>query len=267
VGELTGQVALLTGGAGRFGRAVALLLAEAGADIAVADMVSPDDAGGLIAEIEARGRRGIYIRTDVTSARDCERMAATTVAELGAIDILIANAGLGGRACAVWEASEDQWDLVLDVSLKGAWLTTKYVVPHMIERRKGKIIMTSSRNGLRAEARWGPYVAAKHGLIGLMKTLAIELGPYRINVNAVCPSSMGWAADHDTWWDEVTGTENVSLEEFNRWSGSQDLFEKDERMPVEAVAEGVLWLVSERARTVTGHALPLDDGWIVKRGG
>jgi NAD(P)-dependent dehydrogenase (short-subunit alcohol dehydrogenase family) len=267
MGELDGQVALVTGGSGRFGRAVALLLAEAGADVAIADIVSPDDVLDLLKAVEAKGRRAQYVRADVSSADDCERMAGSVIGEHGSIDILIANAGLGARRCAVWETTEEEWDLVLDVSLKGAWLTAKYVVPHMISRGRGKIVMTSSRNGLRAEAGWGSYVAAKHGLIGLMKTLAIELGPYRINVNAVCPSSMGFASDHSPWWDEVTGTENVSLAEFNRWSGSQDLFQKDERIAVEAVAEGVLWLVSARARTVTGHALPLDDGWIVKRGG
>lgn len=267
MGELDGQVALVTAGAGRFGRAVALLLAEAGADIVAADLVAAGDAADLLEAVESLGRRARYVQADVRSAADCERMAATTIAELGAIDILIANAGVGARRCAVWEATEEEWDLVQDVSLKGAWLTLKCVVPHMIARGRGKIVMTSSRNGLRAEAGWGAYVAAKHGLIGLMKTLAIELGPHRINVNAVCPSSMGWASDYSPWWDDVTGTENVSLVEFNRWSGSQDLFQKDERIAVEAVAEGVLWLVSERARTVTGHALPLDDGWIVKRGG
>lgn len=267
MGELDGQVALVTGGAGRLGSAVARLLASAGADIVVADVVPLARVADLLGELEALGRRARYVEADVRSAADCERMAATAVKELGAVDILMANAGLGAEAAPSWKVSEENWDLVLDVSLKGAWLTTKYVVPQMIERGRGKIVMTSSRNGLRAEARWGPYVAAKHGLIGLMKTLAIELGPHGINVNAVCPSSMGWASDRAPWWDEVTGVENVPLTDFNRWSGSQDLFEKDERMAFEGVAEGMLWLVSERARTVTGHALPLDDGWIVKRGG
>jgi NAD(P)-dependent dehydrogenase (short-subunit alcohol dehydrogenase family) len=267
MGELDGKVALVTGGAGGFGRAVTLLLASEGADVAVADVVPAAGVAGLLADVEAARRSGVYIEADVTSAADCERMARTTIEELGAIDILVANAGLSARAAPLWEISEDEWDLVVDVSLKGVWLTTKCVVPHMIERGGGKIVMTSSRSGLKAEPTWGPYVAAKHGLIGLMKTLAIELGPHRVNVNAVCPSSMGWASRPAPWWDEVTGVEGTSPEDFNRWSGSQDLFQKDERLSYDAVAEGVLWLVSERARTVTGHALPLDDGWIVRRGG
>jgi NAD(P)-dependent dehydrogenase (short-subunit alcohol dehydrogenase family) len=156
---------------------------------------------------------------------------------------------------------------VLDVCLKGSWLTSKHVVPQMIDLGRGRIVFTASRSGLRAERHWAPYIAAKHGVVGLTKALALELGPYRINVNAVCPSGMGWATDHAPWWDEETGIDNVPVEEFNRWSGSLDLFEKDRRMTFEEVADGMVWLVSDAARTITGHALPLDDGWIAKRGG
>src|SRR5262249_859112 len=121
---------------------------------------------------------------------ECERMAAETLVEFERIDILVANAGIWTRGRA-WEITEAEWDLVVDVNLKGAFLTAKAVVPHMIVRRCGKIVFTSSIGGLKAYAGLANYIAAKHGVTGFMKALAIELGPYEINVNAIAPTQMG----------------------------------------------------------------------------
>ena len=155
------------------------------------------------------------------------------------------------------------------------WLTTKYVVPHMIERRYGKIVMTSSRDGLRVEPNYAHYNASKAGVIAFAKSLAIELGPYTINVNAVCPGQMADRASapprgvtrHIRYWDMVTGNEGSTYEEFDIVSGRENLFEEGGQIDFSEVAEGVLWLVSDRAHMVTGHALPVDRGWIAKRGG
>jgi NAD(P)-dependent dehydrogenase (short-subunit alcohol dehydrogenase family) len=283
VNELAGKTALITGGARGFGRAMALLFAREGADVAVADiagelsserisgMATRDDLGRTAGEIEALGRRALAIRADVTKDDECRRMAETAIDGLGRVDILCANAGVFSLAPS-WELSEDEWDTVLGVNLKGVWLTTKYVAPHMMERRYGKIVITSSRDGLRAEANYAHYNASKFGVIGYMKSLAIELGPYDINVNAICPTQMAdksqpsRAATHP-YWDQVTGKPGTTYEEFDEASGRENLFEHGGQPDFGEVAEGALWLASDRSRLVTGLALPMDAGWIAKRGG
>jgi NAD(P)-dependent dehydrogenase (short-subunit alcohol dehydrogenase family) len=283
MGELEGKTVLITGGARGFGRAMALLFAREGADVAIADiagelrseriegMATEDDLGRTAGEIEALGRRALAIRADVTNAADCGRMAEAAIDELGGVDILCANAGVFSLAPA-WELTEDEWDTVLAVNLKGVWLTTKYVVPHMIARRSGKIVITSSRDGLRAEANYAHYNASKFGVIGYMKSLAIELGPYDINVNAICPTQM---ADKSVpprvatnpYWDQVVGKPGATYEEFDAASGRENLFEEGGQPDFAEVAENALWLASDRSRLITGLALPVDAGWIAKRGG
>jgi NAD(P)-dependent dehydrogenase (short-subunit alcohol dehydrogenase family) len=283
MGELDGKRALITGGARGFGRAMALLFAREGADIAVADiagelgsgriegMATQDDLERTVGEIEALGRRGVGIQADVTKADDCRRMAGTAIEALGGIDILCANAGVFSLSSAL-ELTEDEWDTVMAVNLKGVWLTTKHAAPHMIARRYGKIVITSSRDGLRAEANYAHYNASKFGVIGYMKSLAIELGPYEINVNAICPTQMADksatpSGSAHPYWDQVVGKENSTYEEFDEASGRENLFERGGQPDFGEVAEGALWLASDRSRLVTGVALPLDAGWIAKRGG
>jgi NAD(P)-dependent dehydrogenase (short-subunit alcohol dehydrogenase family) len=283
MGQLDGKSALITGGARGFGRAIARLLAREGADIAIADighnlpsehfsaLATTEDIRMTAGEIEALGRQAIGIQADVTNAHDCHRMVEATLQTFGKIDILCANAGVFSMAPA-WELAEEEWDLLMDVNLKGMWLATKYVVPHMIQRRYGKIVMTSSRDGLRMEPNYAHYCAAKAGVIAYAKALAIELGPYEINVNAICPTQMADKslpprASTRPYWDQVVGHPNATYEEFDIASGKENLFERGGQPDFSEVAEGVLWLVSDASRLVTGHALPMDGGWIAKRGG
>jgi len=281
--DLEGKVALITGGARGFGRAIARALAGDGADIAIADIAgelpservrglsTTHDMEQTKADIEASGSRCIAIRANVADAGDCERMAAAVIDEFGKVDILAANAGVFSFGLS-WELTEDDWDTVLGVNLKGVWLTTKYVVPHMIRRRYGKIVVTSSRDGLRAEPNYAHYCASKFGAIGFVKSLAIELGPYDINVNAICPTQMADKSlpPRTAWspyWSMVAGTTSPTYEQFDEASGRENLFERGGQPDFSEVAEGVRWLVSEQARLITGHALPMDAGWIAKRGG
>jgi NAD(P)-dependent dehydrogenase (short-subunit alcohol dehydrogenase family) len=262
---------------------MALLFAREGADVAVADiagelpserisgMATDDDLTRTAGEIEALGRRTVAIRADVTNNEDCRRMAETAIEALGRVDILCANAGVFSLAPA-WELTEDEWDTVLSVNLKGVWLATRAVVPHMMERRYGKIVITSSRDGLRAEANYAHYNASKFGVIGYMKSLAIELGPYDINVNAICPTQMADKSSRPDvsthpYWDQVVGKHGATYEEFDEASGRENLFEAGGQPDFGQVAEGALWLASDRSRLVTGIALPMDAGWIAKRGG
>jgi len=270
MGELDGKTALITGGARGFGRAVAHLLAQEGCAVAIVDLAG---AAAVVGEVRALGRRAIEVTADIVKEADCRRMVAEAIDAFGKIDILVANAGTCTLGTA-WELTEEEWDFVVNVNLKGVWLTTKYVVPHMIERRYGKIVVTASRNGLRVERGFAHYNAAKAGAIHYMKTLALELGPYEINVNAICPTQM---ADKSAgppptmatpdYWEQVVGTVGATYEEFDIASGRENLFERGGQPDFKEVAEGVLWLVSDRSRLVTGLALPMDAGYIVKRGG
>jgi NAD(P)-dependent dehydrogenase (short-subunit alcohol dehydrogenase family) len=283
VGELDGKVALITGAARGFGRAMALLFAREGADVAIADiagelgserivgMATRSDLERTAEEIEAAGQRAVAIQADVTDAESCRRMAETALGAFGRIDVLCANAGVFSLAPS-WELTGEEWDTVLGVNLKGVWLTTKYVVPYMMERRYGKVVITSSRDGLRAEANYAHYNASKFGVIGFMKSLAIELGPYEINVNAICPTQMTDRSSPSSvsthpYWDQIVGRPNATYEEFDEASGRENLFESGGQPDFSEVAEGALWLASDRSRLVTGHALPVDRGWIAKRGG
>jgi NAD(P)-dependent dehydrogenase (short-subunit alcohol dehydrogenase family) len=197
-------------------------------------------------------------------------MVERTTAAFGTLDIAVVNAGVGGPVARVFETTAEDWRRTVEINLTGAFLTAKHAAIAMIPRRAGKIIFVSSRDGLRAEPYTGAYNAAKHGLHGLMKTLAIELGPHDINVNAVCPTSMGSMGQGTAtslWYELMTGKPGATEAEFDAWAGKQDLFERPGRVRPEDVAEGVLWLASERSGLVTGHALPMDAGWIAKRGG
>jgi NAD(P)-dependent dehydrogenase (short-subunit alcohol dehydrogenase family) len=283
--ELEGKVALVTGGAHGFGRVLALTLARAGADVAIADVgrsrqsgafaVTPDrnQIAAVVDEIQALGRRAIGLLADVRRDDDCRRMAQDTIASFGAVDILCANAGtfLDDMRPA-WELPEADWDVIFDVNLKGAWLTTKHVVPHMVARRTGKIVFTGSRNSLKAEPNYAHYVAAKHGLLGYMKALAIELGPFEINVNAVCPTQMvdksrPPRSTTRPYWDRVVGHPGATYAEFDLRSGEENLFDRRGQLDFAEVAQAVLWLASDASRAVTGAILSVDNGWAVKHRG
>src|SRR5262249_44021925 len=283
--QLDGKVALVTGGAHGFGRALALTLARAGADVAIADtgrsrqsarvslVPDLDQINGAVGEVAALGRHAIGVLTDVRRDDQCRQMAEKTIEAFGRVDVLCVNAGafLDDMRPA-WELPERDWDVILDVNLKGAWLTTKHVVPHMLARRGGRIIFTASRNSLKAEANYAHYVAAKHGLLGYMKALAIELGPFEINVNAVCPTQM---VDRSRpprstgrpYWDRIVGHPHATYEEFDLKSGEENLFDRRGQLDFADVAQAVLWLASDAARAVTGAILPVDNGWAVKHRG
>ena len=200
-------------------------------------------------------------------------MSREAIDAFGHLDILVANAGAATNG-PVWQITEEEWDFVHRVNLKGVFLTTKYVIPHMIQRRSGKIVVTASRNGMRVERNYAHYNAAKAGAIHFTKSLALELGEYDINVNAICPTQMadkGQVRERNPefgkYWDQVVGHANATYEEFDLAAGRDNLFASGGQPDFTEVAEGILWLVSERSRLVTGLALPMDAGWIVKRGG
>lgn len=242
---LEGRVALVTGAGRGIGREIALRLGELGADVVVNDVARPEAADGVVAELEAMGRRGAVVLGDVSNADDVKVIVETAEAALGPIDILVNNAGLTRDGLFV-RMEEADWDLVLDVNLKGAFLMSRAVARGMMKRRSGSIVNLSSVVGRRGNAGQANYSAAKAGLIGLTKTLARELASRGIRVNAVAP---GYIQTEMTAAlpDEVKATIAAGTP-LNRLGDPRD------------VAEAVAFLAGDGAGFITGVVLPVDGG-------
>ncbi len=193
-----------------------------------------------------------------------ERVVTRTLQEFNGLDILVANAGIisYGRA---WELTDEQWQSVIDINLTGIWQACKAVIPHMISRRYGKIVCTSSVFGLKGGANLAHYVAAKHGVIGLVRALATELAEYSINVNAICPTAMDTAIVHNqATYDLFAGGPAGTRENLVQIMNQMNLFPDRDLIDPTYSAEAMLWLVSDAARHITGHALPIDAGFLLR---
>ena len=276
MGKFDGKVAFITGAARGQGRSHALRLAEEGADIVVMDLVapidsaihdlaSPDDLAETVAMVEGLGRRIIAARGDVRVTSDLDEVVKTALADFGHIDIVVANAGIFSFA-PFWEITDTQWNDMLDVVLTGVWRTVKAVAPSMIEAgRGGAIVITSSTAGLKQIPNSAHYVAAKTGVVGLMKAMAVELAPYNIRVNTVHPTTVAtpMILNEPTYKLFRPDLEHPTVEDAMDAFASVNLFP----VPwVEArdISNAVAWLASDEARYVTGHTLPVDAGFMIK---
>jgi SDR family mycofactocin-dependent oxidoreductase len=266
--EFDGKIALVTGAARGQGRSHALRLAEQGADIIAIDicenitsmdyeLASEDELRETAKSIEALDRRVVTAVADVRSRVRMKQVVDDAVAELGGLDVVVANAGI----CIMrpWnEVTEEIWDDQVDTNLKGVWNTLVASVPHLIERGGGSIVITASAAGVKAYPYLAPYVAAKHGLIGLAKEMANELALQKIRVNCVSPNGV-----------------NTKLLE--GLGGFQALMELDphsaplftnalaiEMVEPEVISDAVLWLASDRSLATTGHNLHLDLGNLIR---
>ena len=183
--ELKGKIALVTGAAQGIGRAIALLLAQKGADIVISD-INLEKAEEMAKEIEALGRKAMAIKVDVANTNDVERMVEAILERFGQIDILVNNAGIA-RDKLILRMTEEDWDSVLNVNLKGTFNCTKAVIKHMSKQRKGKIVNIASVVGEMGNVGQANYSASKAGVIGFTKTIAREFAQRGINVNAIAP--------------------------------------------------------------------------------
>jgi SDR family mycofactocin-dependent oxidoreductase len=272
-GRVEGKVALVTGAARSQGRSHAVRLAQEGADIIGLDLCSEldtvpyglsteEDLRQTVAEVEALDRRIVAIQADVRDFEALRTAVDNGVAQLGRLDIVSANAGISsiGRLEAL---DERTWQDVLDVDLTGVWHTAKASIPHLRLAGGGSIIMTNSTAGLRGLRNIGHYAAAKHGLVGLMRSLALELGPDLIRVNSVHPGCVDTVMIHN---DSFYALFAPDLEESARTreavgqrTGSLNALP----VPwVEAIdiSNALLWLASDESRYVTGVSLPVDAG-------
>jgi SDR family mycofactocin-dependent oxidoreductase len=275
--EVTSRVALVTGAARGQGRSHALALARAGADVVGFDICRSidtipydlgtlDDLKATAAEVEKLGRRFLIAEGDVRSNADLEAAVTRAKDEFGRIDVLVANAGIWALA-PLWQMTDDQWEDMIDVNLTGVWRTLRAVIPTMISQQSGSIVLTASVNGLEAGAGYAHYVAAKHGVLGLMRNTALELGQFGIRCNAVCPGFVDtamndWQGAHDMMIGGPGGTpEDRRVGAFG-WSAIAG----QGMLPAEAISEAVVWLSSEAASRVTGVALPVDSGHMILPG-
>jgi NAD(P)-dependent dehydrogenase (short-subunit alcohol dehydrogenase family) len=265
--DFTGRTAYITGAASGQGRAVALALAGRGANIVAVDLgerlaypayldKSDDGLDRLAAEITGAGGAIQAHRGDVRDGAFLARVAREAEAEFGGVDILFANAGISAYGYA-HELTEDEWDAVIDINLKGVWLSAKAVIPGMIERGRGVIIANSSIAGLRGLNRLSHYTAAKWGVTGLVKSLAIELAPHGIRAVSIHPTGVDTQMN-----DGLAAMEGSTPEEIAERSAGNLL-----PVPwVETwdVVQLVLFLASDRARYITGSQFVLDAGLLTR---
>lgn len=248
--RLEGKTALVSGSARGIGAATALRLAEDGAAVAVLDL-DADACGETVEQIKGRGGNATAVGADVTDAAQVEQAVAQVIEAFGTVDILVNNAGVT-RDNLLFKMSEDDWDIVMNVHLRGAFLLTRAAQRHMTERRYGKIVNLSSVSALgnRGQAN---YSAAKMGIQGLTRTLAMELGPFGINVNAVAP---GFIVTEMT--DETARRLKVDPEEFRKQAAAITPVRRVGQ-PAD-IAAVIAFLVSEEASFVTGQTLYVDGG-------
>jgi 3-oxoacyl-[acyl-carrier protein] reductase len=242
--KLTGRVALVTGAAQGIGKAVALLLARNGADIVVSD-INLEKAEETANEISSIGRKALAVKVDVANWNDVERMVEVILEKFAKIDILVNNAGIT-RDKLILRMTDEDWDAVLNVNLKGTFHCTKAVVRHMAKQRSGKIVNIASVVGEMGNAGQANYSASKAGVIGLTKTIAREFAQRGININAIAPGYI-----------ETPMTEALpekAKEELKRLIPVERLGKPED------VAEAVLFLVSEESNYITGQVLNVNGG-------
>ena len=259
------------------GREHALAFAREGAKLVICDacrqyatvpypLATPAELDALATEIGSMGCPVIAAHTDVTDLVAMLELAERAQHELGPIDIVVANAGIYSFAPS-WEMSEQQWNETVNVDLKGVWITCKVSIPHMLPRKSGKILCISSTAGVKGMHSLSHYVAAKHGVLGLVKTLAIELAPYNINVNAICPTSVDTnMCKNQAIYDAFAGGPGplATYEHMLELTNSINLFTDRDLLPPQAISEVVLWLASDEARHLTGSAIPVDAGYLTR---
>ena len=263
-----GRVAFITGAAHGQGRAVALALAESGADLVAFDVAakieypayaqgSSAELDSLVAEVHALGRRALAFVGDVRDSAAIQQAVDAAVAEFGRIDVLFNNAGIVAYAAAD-EMTELEWDAMIDVNLKGPFLVARSVIPVMKAQRSGVIINNSSVMGLRGGNRLSHYVASKHGLTGLTKAWAIELAPWGIRVVSIHPTGVNTPMNNGL--AELEGATAIEIAE--RSAGN--LLPGVPWIEASDVAELVLYLASDRARYATGAQFTLDAGLLTR---
>lgn len=277
-GRVEGKVAFITGAARGQGRSHAVRLAEEGADIIAIDNcedvdyvpyagATEADLAETVAQVEALDRRIVATKADVRDADAMQSAVDDGVAQLGGrLDIVSANAGISGQMGPAHELDEAAWQTMIDINLTGVWRTCRIAIPHMVEAGNGgSIVLTSSAAGLMAYPHVSHYVSAKHGVVGLMRTLALELAEHSIRVNSLHPTQVDtpMIMNEATWGLFDPENPNPTRESFAPVSQEMNALPIPWVEPVD-ISNALLWLASDEARYVTGVPLPVDAGAVTK---
>ncbi|MDV7088963.1 mycofactocin-coupled SDR family oxidoreductase [Rhodococcus opacus] len=276
MGMLDGRTILVTGAARGQGRAQAVAAAREGADVVVVDVCGPiegvqypmssqADLEKTVTLVEEQGRRAVTAIADVRDQAALDEAVQAGIAAYGKIDGVVANAGLWNFGPRVWETTEEDWRLVNDTVLGGTFRTIKSVAPHMVERRAGSIVVIASIGALEACANITSYVSAKHGSIGLMKNSALELSPYNVRCNAVCPGTIDTKMVDNPMGRKLfqhlgpDPTREMMIDGGYGWTALAGR----SWLPADAVANAAVWLLSDLSQHVTGVTLPVDGGHLI----
>ena len=277
MGRVEGKVAFITGAARGQGRSHALRLAQEGADIIAIDIcealpentyppATEEDLAETVRQVEALDRRIVASKADVRDFAQLKKAVDDGVAQLGRLDIVSANAGIGGTPNRSEDIPEDEWTNMLDINLSGVWRTAKAAIPHLkAGGRGGSIILTSSDAGLFAYENISHYVSAKHGVVGLMRTLALELAPDFIRVNSVHPTTVNtpMVQNEGTYRLFRPDLENPTQDDFAAAAVSMNALPIPWVEPVD-ISNAVLFFASDESRYVTGVPLAVDAGAAIK---
>ncbi|MFT4232337.1 MAG: mycofactocin-coupled SDR family oxidoreductase [Leucobacter sp.] len=275
-GRVEGKVAFITGAARGQGRSHAIRLAQEGADIIAIDIcdripenpydpATEEDLAETVRAVETLDRRIVASKADVRDWEQVKRAVDEGVAELGRLDIVSANAGISGSPNPIDEIPDDEWSNMIDINLSGVWRTAKAAIPHLKAAGGGSIVLTSSEAGIRGFQNVGHYVSAKHGVVGLMRTLAMELAPFGIRVNSIHPTQV----DTPMIMNErifklfAPDIEHPTREDFAPVSQAMNMLPIPWVEPVD-ISNALLFLASDEARYITGVPLPVDAGAILK---
>jgi SDR family mycofactocin-dependent oxidoreductase len=271
MGRLDGKVALVTGAARGQGRSHVLTMAREGADILAIDvcgevenipypLATKAELDATAADVEAVDRRILAVQGDVRNQEDLDGLVQAGIAEFGQIDIVVANAGLWALGY-MWEQTEAQWGTVIDVTLNGIWRTVKAVAPHLIERQQGSLILISSVNGHEGGVQYPSYIAAKHGVTGIMRCAALELAPHGIRVNEVCPGVIDTGiVNNQPAYDLFAGGEGGTRQALVDGGKAWALLKDRGPLSPQATSNAVLWLASDESSEVCGLSLYVDAG-------
>ena len=250
--SISGKTALVTGGGSGIGRATALAFATSGANVVVADV---DVAGGeeTVALMQALAGSGLFVTADVSKSAAVEALVKTTVATFGSLDCAFNNAGIQGELSQTAECTEENWDRITGINLKGVWLCMKFEIAQMLKQGGGAIVNNSSNFGLVGSNGMPAYSAAKHGVVGLTKTAGIEYAERGVRVNAVCPGPV-----QTPLVEKIVAKQPEIVDAIIDREPIGRIGQPDE------IASAVVWLCSDEATFVVGAVLPVDGGYVAQ---
>ena len=246
-----GKVSLVTGGGGGIGRVTSLAFAEEGAKVVVADVMI-EGGEETVQMIKKTGGEAVFVKTDVGRAEDVASLIEKTVATYGRLDCAFNNAGIDGEVSSLQDQSEKNWDRVININLKGVWLCMKYEIRQMLKQGGGAIVNTSSIAGLTGQGTVA-YAASKHGVVGMTKVAALENATNGVRVNAVCPAAV-----------YTPMVENLMDSDEDIKAYIENMQPMGRVGQPEEISQAVVWLCSDAASFITGHALPIDGGLVAK---